>query len=57
MVTSLNSVARMLAIVVELFVGLFVTIAGVDALNHDCEGCSVGEAQGSIDKTLCLFWA
>ena len=28
MVTSLNSVARMLAIVVELFVGLFVTIAG-----------------------------
>ena len=47
----------MIAIVAELFVGVFATIAGLDASILDCEVCSVGRAEGAIAKTLSLFWA
>ena len=46
--------ARMLAIVVELFVGLPGWLPEPEASNHDCEGCSVW---GAVARTLSLFWA
>ena len=57
MVTSLNRVARTLAIVAELFVSLLAIIARARCIKLDCVGCFVGEEEGAIAKTLSLLWS